>query len=286
MELSFNSARGRYEAAPDRSWEILRVPPDPRLRGLIGGYVGYVERAASPLRRLQVPSAGAKLILAFGDPMSIATLDGRRSDMLGSFFVCFSELPAITEFRGECCGIEIELTPLGAWRLFGPVVAAIDDPVIELKAIAGADICEQLASLPNWDSRFELVDSFIERRLAARETPPPMLEWTWERLVATRGAVRVSDLATRMGISHGYLSRSFRRYFGLSPKAAAAILRFNEVERQLRQTPSDEARLAQVALDCGYHDQSHMTHEFRRFTGTTPAAYLQALSPDLLGLPA
>lgn len=306
MELNFRSARGHYHVAPDRSWELLRVPPEPRLKGLVTGYVGYVERSAGLLRRLQVPSAGAKLILAFGEPMSVSTLDGRSSQMRGGFFVRFSELPAITEFRGECRGIEIGLTPLGAWRLFGPAVTEHDDPVVDLAALtgpgasapsragvisrpggaAGPDICERLAELSDWDSRFDLVDRFIESRLAAREGPPPMLEWTWQRLVATGGTVRVSELACHMGLSHGYLSRSFRRHFGLTPKAAAAILRFNELERQLRLTPDDEVSLAQMALDCGYHDQSHMTHEFRRFTGTTPAVYLRAHTPEFLGHPA
>ena len=32
---------------------------------------------------------------------------------------------------------------------------------------------------------------------------------------------------------------------------------------------------SQLALDCGYYDQSHFTHEFREFSGLTPTGYDQ-----------
>jgi AraC-like DNA-binding protein len=31
---------------------------------------------------------------------------------------------------------------------------------------------------------------------------------------------------------------------------------------------------AQVALDCGYYDQSHFIHDFREFSGLSPSVYL------------
>ena len=33
---------------------------------------------------------------------------------------------------------------------------------------------------------------------------------------------------------------------------------------------------AELALDYGYYDQSHLTHDFKEFAGLTPHAYLTA----------
>jgi AraC-like DNA-binding protein len=36
---------------------------------------------------------------------------------------------------------------------------------------------------------------------------------------------------------------------------------------------------AALAADCGFHDQPHLAHEFRAFSGMTPSAYLAAQGP-------
>ena len=63
----------------------------------------------------------------------------------------------------------------------------------------------------------------------------------------------------------------FREAIGVPPKTAAALVRFNRALRLLRAGE----RPADVASRCGYSDQPHLTREFRRFTGTTPVAFLQ-----------
>jgi AraC-like DNA-binding protein len=47
-------------------WEAVSGTPDPRLRGSVAAYAGYVERAIRPTRRLEVPFAGIPMILGLG----------------------------------------------------------------------------------------------------------------------------------------------------------------------------------------------------------------------------
>jgi AraC-like DNA-binding protein len=42
-----------------------------------------------------------------------------------------------------------------------------------------------------------------------------------------------------------------------------------------------EVDWAGMAATCGYHDQAHLIHEFRAFSGLTPAAYLMKRGPFL-----
>ena len=38
-----------------------------------------------------------------------------------------------------------------------------------------------------------------------------------------------------------------------------------------------EARLAQIAVECGYFDQSHFIREFRAFAGITPSQFQRGI---------
>ena len=69
----------------------------------------------------------------------------------------------------------------------------------------------------------------------------------------------------------------FKAQVGVSPKRYCRIRRFQQaVARAHRGRPVD---WAQVALDCGYYDQSHFIHEFRAFSGLTPTAYQASRTP-------
>lgn len=279
MALSIAGAsvglRGEVQADPAGQWEMLNTSAVDELETLVLGYTGYRESADLPLRRLMTPGTVAKIIFTFGAPLRVAAHGYEEIALNRSFFVPFSTLPAEIEFRGEAMGIEASLSPLGARILLGQELDQGFDPAIELDTLMGPEILhltERLAETPTWDERFDLVDGFLLRRLAASEPPSPMVEWAWQRLLASGGRGSISSLAQSIGCSHEYLSRRFRREVGLAPKSAAAVIRFNRAE-SLLHAHRGRVGLGELAVVCGYTDQSHMTRDFRRFTGITPAAH-------------
>ena len=62
---------------------------------------------------------------------------------------------------------------------------------------------------------------------------------------------------------------------GLSPKQLCRILRFRRAADLI--TRMRRGQWAQLAADCGYADQAHLIHEFRAFSGYTPAEYRASL---------
>ncbi len=59
---------------------------------------------------------------------------------------------------------------------------------------------------------------------------------------------------------------------GLSPKDYIRLQRYRAALHALKKRNST---LTEVALDCGYYDHSHLTHEFRTISGYNLAQLLQ-----------
>ena len=68
--------------------------------------------------------------------------------------------------------------------------------------------------------------------------------------------------------------RAFKAAYGLTPHAYLLNLRVDRARARLRRGQS----LAEVALDCGFCDQSHLPRAFSRLVGLTPAAYQKAMA--------
>jgi AraC family transcriptional regulator len=80
----------------------------------------------------------------------------------------------------------------------------------------------------------------------------------------------LGELARECGVHPAYLATAFRRAFRSTVGEYVRSLRVEAAERMLARSGRS---LAQVALDAGFADQSHLTRVFRRATGLTPKEY-------------
>jgi AraC family transcriptional regulator len=85
--------------------------------------------------------------------------------------------------------------------------------------------------------------------------------------------VRVADLCSLLQLSEAHFSRSFRRTFGESPHAFLVRQRLRRAERYMLETG---ASLSEIALQCGFTDQAHLSKHFREHTGRTPGSWRRA----------
>jgi AraC-like DNA-binding protein len=90
------------------------------------------------------------------------------------------------------------------------------------------------------------------------------------RIVRDNGNVRIDPLAREIGISRQHLARQFLHHVGVSPKTFARVVRFRKLTESLY---SRTEGWADVALEHGFYDQSHLIADFRELAGTTPDAF-------------
>ena len=104
----------------------------------------------------------------------------------------------------------------------------------------------------------------------------PEVRYAWRTLLATRGAVSVAELAEETGWSSRHLDNRFRSEIGLTPKAAARVIRFDRARRMLMHRVGSGAApaLADLAAAGGYYDQAHLAREFRGLAGVPPSRWL------------
>lgn len=150
---------------------------------------------------------------------------------------------------------------------------------VALCDIWGSDannIRDQLRELPSPQTRLHCFENFLRERflskLAAR-TPSRSteIEFALRRFACIPNVASVRETARRIGWSERRFSQIFREEVGLAPKVWCRIQRFQRAVRQLH-TGAD-VRWAELALDCGYYDQSHFANEFRAFSGVDATTY-------------
>lgn len=82
--------------------------------------------------------------------------------------------------------------------------------------------------------------------------------------------IRLDMMAAVCGRSTEYFVRVFKATAGVSPYQYVLNLR---IERAKALLGVEGTSIADVALQCGFSHQEHLTRMFRRFTGVTPGRY-------------
>jgi len=92
------------------------------------------------------------------------------------------------------------------------------------------------------------------------------------------GTMPVSQVAAAAHATVRTLERNFKQSSGYSVKDVSGLMRFEQVRNRLWNYPG--TNLAGLAHELGYTDQSHLSREFKRYSGTTPAAFARKAKKD------
>lgn len=112
-----------------------------------------------------------------------------------------------------------------------------------------------------------------------RLAPPEVLESVADYLDEHAAEPLTLDvLCAQTGFSSGYLIRSFKQHFGMTPHAYLVNRRVQLGQAALKTgTP-----IADAALTAGFSDQAHFQRTFKRLVAATPKQYRSPSLPSLV----
>jgi AraC-like DNA-binding protein len=271
-----------YEHGETR-WQIASRPTPAVLRRSVRQLAGYTEQTNGGLSRFEVPRPWVVVILELGPPIRVHDPNdqARAIQHSGGFVAGLDDRVTLTTHDGYQAGIELNLCPVAARRLFATPMSAVSGRVIALDDLLSRDdrgLTARLAELPDWDARLDLIEAMLGERLTATPAPQArIVSWACRRIRHEPGLDQKS-LAKELGYSQKHVITLFKEHVGVTPKQFARMVRFDRLVQYLRA--GGRAPWAELAPRFGWFDQAHLAGDLRRFLGASPSQ-----ARELLGLP-
>jgi AraC-like DNA-binding protein len=155
-------------------------------------------------------------------------------------------------------------------------MSALKDRVVDAELVVHENILslrEQLMEAPGPEDKFSKAHSWLMRHYARKLEANPFINYAVSSIIQSPGERRISEIAAKTGYSQKHLIRLFSDHVGVAPKSFMNIVRFQNTVSHIDSLRSPN--WARAAVHCGYYDQSHFIADFKRFSGFTPAGYLQ-----------
>jgi len=166
----------------------------------------------------------------------------------------------------------VHFRPGGAVAVLGMPICEFRNLHVDLRTIwgpAATTLRERLCASTEPSERFRLLELALMKRLRENSSGHGAVRVALDVLMRTHGQAKTRDIARAVELSQRRLIDLFSAEVGMTPKLFGRIRRFQHAIAQSRNT----SNWAQVAIECGYFDQSHLIRDFVAFTGVGPADY-------------
>lgn len=255
------------------------LPRSPRAAAAIPRMFGY--RSAMPGVHRGLPSPWLTLVFPLSGELPIEVTEGgvlrsgRYAMPVGGLHTRPVFLPPPGAAGSSCGvqrGVQLDVHPLAARTLFGLPAGALAGQVLDLDVLLGAAeagrLTDELSGGVSPQQARAVVAAWIDDRLGdpAAVRAAPEVRQAWRLIVGSGGRRLVGDVAREVGWSRRHLTAQLRAETGLGAKDIARVTRFARARSMI---VTGRYPLADVAADCGYSDQSHLSTEWREFAGCT-----------------
>jgi AraC-like DNA-binding protein len=246
-------------------------------------------RAAPHAKERILPGGTLELVINLReDPLRVYDpQETDRSESFGNSLISgpYSEFFVI-DTASQASVMGVHFRPGGAFPFLGLTAGELRNAHVSLEALWGRKanvLRERLLDAKAHGDRFRI----LERALLAQADRPlerhPAVAFALGEFDRVPLAGTVAGVTGRIGLSPRRFIQVFTEEVGLTPKLYCRIRRFQQVIRHVGA--GGTVAWAEVALACGYFDQSHFIRDFRAFSGLSPSAYLPLRNEHLGHVP-
>ncbi len=246
--------------------QVVVRPSVPALAPFVSS-IGYLEGRFAHARERALPTGGVQLLVNLdADAFHSYGLDGSVQATHGASVQGPSSLPAVIDPAEQRSVLWVAFRAAGGYPFF----RAPSDVMVGLDEYWGRDgavLRERLLAEPTPLARIRLLERVLVERAARPLEPDPAVRFA---AAALRRGDPVAQVSDALGWTPRRLLRRFAAQVGLAPKRYARIGRF---QRLLTSVTGGDVDWARCAVEHGFHDQSHLIHEFQAFSGLSPTGY-------------
>ncbi|MGK6310129.1 helix-turn-helix domain-containing protein [Variovorax sp. DT-64] len=267
LRLDDDPVQGPEAEAP--AGTLRAMPVRAGLRPHVSHILLCNERVAAGHEVLErvLPDGAVRLIFNFGEVGSPSAV------VAGA-----STAPALVRLRGRIDGVSLTLRPGGAAGLLGLPAGELAGMAVPLDTLWGGEgtrLLERMAQAPDDAARMALLHAALQRRLREADggfASQRAAAHAAQLIAASGGRRPLREVAETVGVGERRLQQLFHAHVGLSPRAWGRLARLHGCLRALRRQANPD--WAEMAIDHGYYDQSHLANEFRALCGLTPTEFL------------
>jgi AraC-like DNA-binding protein len=237
-------------------WALQDVPVDATARLVPSGTLDLVFNLHEDAMRIDDPNSG----VCRGYSGAVA------AGAYGRYIVSHS--------RTHASVIGVHFRPGGALPFVGVPPGELADRHVDLEILWGRsafELRERLCLATTSTERFAVLESALRSRLPDDVPGHRAVPFALEQLA--RPGCTVSEVAASVELSRRRFTQVFTSEVGMNPKQLSRVLRFQRASELARRAKAPD--WGQLALACGYFDQSHLINDVREFTGTTPVGLIR-----------
>jgi AraC-like DNA-binding protein len=260
---------------------IRYFAPHPRLRHLIRTYYTYeAELPAGGIITDHLITEYANLRVMCGSEWTATSKVNGTAIVPQVCLAGPNSHPTHVQVSGNFKMFGMGIKPLGWQALMGIPASDFADYFCDAKDVLGADFREIAIEIVERASSDEAlvdqVEAQIFGRLANRQYRMSPIVRAMQDAMAGDAIRTVSALSDITETSPRQLERLAKTSFGYSPKT---LLRHARIHRNITSLKGLGSQNWEDVATQDFADQSHMIHEFKRFTGKTPSSYRTVANP-------